>query len=115
MTIAVGSFTSAAGSAHPAIPRRRRPADSRPAACRIILISDSGADGAVSERVHISTTSALDGAINLPLYGAYVGVDVEDDRLGNRRSERNWLLLVGRQVRITERAIAPTIAKVNNE
>ena len=30
------SVTSAAGSAHPAIRRRRRPADSRPAACRII-------------------------------------------------------------------------------
>jgi hypothetical protein len=43
MTIAVGSFTSAAGSAHPAILRRRRPADSRPAACRIIRGGD--ADG----------------------------------------------------------------------
>src|ERR1700719_3967853 len=45
------SGISAAGSAHPVIiSRRRRPADSRPAACRIILIRDSGADGAISER-----------------------------------------------------------------
>ena len=80
MTIAVGSLvTSAAGSAHPAILRRRRPADSRPAACRIILIRDSGADGAIGERVHISTTSALGDAINLLLYGAGVGVDVDRD------------------------------------
>ena len=56
MTIPVGSFTSAAGSAHPVIisrrRRRRRPADSRPAACRIIR--DGDADGATGERVHIS-------------------------------------------------------------
>ena len=46
------SATSAAGSAHPVIISRRhlRPADSRPAACRIILIRDSGADGAIGER-----------------------------------------------------------------
>jgi hypothetical protein len=45
------SGISAAGSAHPVIiSRRRRPADSRPAACRIILIRDRGADGPVGER-----------------------------------------------------------------
>jgi hypothetical protein len=49
MMIAVGSsVTSAAGSAHPAILLLRRPADSRPAACRIIRGGD--ADGAISER-----------------------------------------------------------------
>ena len=53
------------------------PADSRPAACRIILIRDSDADGAIGERVHISTASALGDAINLLLYGAGVGVDVD--------------------------------------
>src|SRR5580700_7053651 len=95
MTIAVGSFTSAAGSAHPAIlpRRRRRPADSRPAACRIILISDSGADGAISERVHISTTSALGDAINLLLHGAGVGVDV--DRAWRHAAE--FLLAIARR------------------
>jgi hypothetical protein len=65
--------TSAAGSAI----RRRRPADSRPAACRIIRGGD--ADGAISERVHIPTTSALGDAINLLLYAAGVGVDVDGD------------------------------------
>ena len=39
------SGTSAAGSARPVIISHRRPADSRPAACRIILIRGSGADG----------------------------------------------------------------------
>src|SRR5580700_1616637 len=95
MTIAVGSFTSAAGSAHPAIlpRRRRRPADSRPAACRIILISDSGADGAISGRVHISTTSALGDAINLLLHGAGVGVDVDRDW----RHAAEFLLAIARR------------------
>jgi len=47
---------SAAGSAHPVIiSRRRRPADRRPAACRIILIRDSGgdADGVIGERAQM--------------------------------------------------------------
>src|SRR5579862_9055626 len=44
------SGISAAGSAHPVIiSRRRRPADSRPAACRTIRGSD--AYGAICERV----------------------------------------------------------------
>jgi hypothetical protein len=53
MMITAGSLvTSAAGLAHPAILLRRRPADSRPAACRIIRGGD--ADGAISERVHLA-------------------------------------------------------------
>jgi hypothetical protein len=73
--------TSAAGSAHPVIisRRRRRPADRRPAACRIIRGSD--ADGAIGERVQISTASALGEPINLLLYGAGVGVDVNGQKL----------------------------------
>jgi hypothetical protein len=89
MTIPVGSLvTSAAGSAHPVIisRRRRRPADSRPAACRIIRGSD--ADGAISEGVHISAASALGDAINLLLYGAGVGVD------GDRPHDDGIFLLV---------------------
>jgi len=106
MTIAAGSLvTSAAGLAHPVIiSRRRRPADSRPAACRIILIRDSGADEvrlihagaddhAIDRRVarHRDGTVADDedfeggafermafgDAKNLLLYRAGVGVDGE--------------------------------------
>src|SRR5580700_7899527 len=83
------SVTSAAGSAHPAILRRRCPADSRPAACRIIRGGD--ADGAISERVHISTASALGDAIILLLYGAGIGVD------GDWRHAAEFLLAIARR------------------
>ena len=84
--IPVGSLvtSAAAGSAHPAILLRRRPADSRPAACRIILIRDSGGDGVIGEPVHISTTSALGDAINLLPHRAGVGVDVDGDGFRRR-------------------------------
>ena len=75
MTIAVGSLvTSAAGLA---TRRRRRPADSRPAACRIILIRDSGADGAISERVafEIGDHSSFE---------YFIAMIAEMDRMGAR-------------------------------
>jgi hypothetical protein len=111
MTIAVGSFTSAAGSAHPAIPLRRHPADSRLAACRIILIRDSGGDGV--SLIHVGADHdtldriarhrdgavgddedfegnafermALGDAINLLLHRAGIGVDLDGDRIRRKR------------------------------
>jgi hypothetical protein len=94
MTIAVGYLvTSAAGSAHPAILLRHRPADSRPAACRIILIRDSGADGAMSGRAFTADLigMALGDAINLLLHRAGVGVDVDGDRFRHRGILSNGL------------------------
>jgi hypothetical protein len=76
MMIPVGSFTSAAaGSAHPAILLRRRPADSRRAACRIIRGGD--ADGAISERVafEIGDPSSLE---------YFIAMIAEMDRMGAR-------------------------------
>ena len=99
--------TSAAGSAHPAI-LLLRPAGRPPAACRIILISDSGGDGvglihsgaadhAFDHRIarHLDRAVGVDedveggaiegvalgDAINLLLHRACVGVDEDGDDL----------------------------------
>src|SRR5580693_2002955 len=91
------SGISAAGSAHPVIisRRRRRPADSRPAACRIILIRDSGANGAMSGRAFTADSigMTLGDAINLPFHRAGVSVDVDRDQ----RHAAEFLLAIARR------------------
>src|SRR6202166_3458541 len=89
MTMPVGSLVTSAAGLTTLL--RRRPADSRPAACRIIRGGD--ADGVIGERVDISTASALGDAINLLLHRAGVGVDVDRDW----RHAAEFLLAIARR------------------